>query len=137
VLVFSLKRGDAFYVGGRRVELVEFDQDGADLLAEGEEFRCGNQLSELFPDVQVSAGERREHAVRIAVEAPLEIKVLREKLYLKTQKSQARPKPKKIYTRAIGCSFCQGSMTWCVDGRDVPCPAAQNPALPLCCDRVE
>jgi sRNA-binding carbon storage regulator CsrA len=145
VLVFSLQRGESFYVGDQRVKLLDFDGRSALLKTQGEKFRCPNHLTELpgaGPDVQVSAGQRTDRSIRIGIQAPYEIKVLRERLYLKDQQDK-RPAPsrhsgkaRRLYADAMECTLCRGTMLVKQDddGEEVtlPCPRKQNRTLPLC-----
>lgn len=138
MLVFSLRRGESFYVGDQRVQLVDFDGEAATLKTEGARFRCPNQPIELpgQVDVQVSAGLRQEQAIRIGIKAPLDIKILRERLYRRAQAELMpdRPtRPNRHFAKAINCTACRGIMRIQMsDGVWVKCPAAQDPNLPIC-----
>ncbi len=144
MLVFSLQRGESFYVADQRVRLLDFDGEAAQLKTEGAEFHCPNHLVDLpgAEGVQVSAGQRSDRSIRIGIQAPFEIKVLRERLYLKdrAEKDAGRPrynKARKVYADAMHCRLCRGTMLvrhTDEDGQEVvlPCPRKQNPVLPVC-----
>lgn len=85
--------------------------------------------------VVVTSGRRLSHAIGICISAPLDIKILRERLYLKAQEGVLpdRPRrPNRHYAKAMGCR-CRGIMKLKMhDGVWVDCPAAQDQALPIC-----
>lgn len=145
MLVFSLHRGESFYVGDQRVKLLDFDGRHAFLKTRGERFRCPNHLVHLpgAPlDVQVSAGQRTDRSVRICIQAPFEVKVLRERLYLKvglekTAARKRRKEAKRFYADAMECVLCRGTMLVRHTDEDgtkliLPCPRLQNRDLPVC-----
>lgn len=144
MLVFSLQRGESFYVGDQRVKLLDFDGRHALLKTGGEEFRCPNHLEDLpgAEHVQVSAGQRTDRSIRIGIQAPYEIKVLRERLYLKDRLEKTagrarRKEGKRVFADAMGCVLCRGTMLvkqTDEEGHKVilPCPRQQNRDLPLC-----
>lgn len=90
-LVIGLKEEDAFYVGDVRVEV--------DRILNPKKFRLkvtgpvdqmfmidDTRSTEIMPQVMVSAGLSRDHwMVRAVIDAPRNIKILREKLYVKPQ----------------------------------------------------
>ena len=144
MLVFSLHRGESFYVSDLRVELVDFDAAGAVVRVKRKQFRVPNHLVDLpgADGVRVSAGQRGEAAIRIGIEAPLEVKVLRERLYLRSQEGKVprRRGPRRVHLAAADCTICRGTMLIKqTDEEDrtveLPCPKAQNPALPICSDQ--
>ncbi|MEE8536886.1 MAG: hypothetical protein V3S71_02690, partial [Acidobacteriota bacterium] len=83
----------------QRVKLLDFNGESALLKIAGKRFRCPNHLVDLpgAENVQVSAGQRTDRSVRIGIQAPIEIKVLRERLYLKDrlEKTAGRKRPKE------------------------------------------
>lgn len=138
MLVFSLRRGQAFYVRDQRVQLLSFDGARARVRTLGRALDLTGDPVELpgQPRVRVSVGRRQDGAVRVGVDAPLEIKVLRERLYLAAQAGH-RPEPRgarRHHARAMGCRLCRGTMTCAApdDGREIPCPAAADPSLTVC-----
>ncbi len=135
MLVFSLRRGEAFYIQDTRVQLIDFTEVCAVLAIGKRTFRCENHLTEILPSVRVSAGLRQERAIRIGIEAPFEIKILREKLYRAARAACPEPPPKRprrYFAGAMDCRTCRGTMrVQQHDGTWVPCPAAQA-GLPIC-----
>jgi len=137
VLVFSLRRGESFYVGDQRVKLIDFDGNRAVMRTLGRNFFCYNEPEPLpdTADVRVSAGQRQESAIRIGIEAPMRIKILRERLYRRTHRDGQldRKEPNRFYAKAMSCRSCHGSMKVKMhDGIWVSCPALQDQALPIC-----
>ena len=137
MLVFSLRRGESFYVGDQRVKLIDFDGTQAVMKTLGKTFSCSNQ-PQLLPDtddVRVSAGQRQESAIRIGIEAPIRIKILRERLYRRIHRDGQldRNDPNRFYSKAMNCRSCRGTMKVKMhDGIWVACPALQDQTLPVC-----
>ncbi len=144
MLVFSLQRGESFYVSDQRVKLLDFDGRHARLKTVGGEFRCPNHLIDLpgQDQVQVSAGQRTDRSIRIGIQAPYEIKVLRERLYLKDRLEKGagrarRKEGKRFFAGAMECQLCRGTMLVRHTDEEgtkliLPCPRMQDRALPLC-----
>lgn len=145
MLVFSLRPGESFYVGDLRVQLLEVSRSGAACLRSGVAqlwLRIEDGLTcafEELPDgVSVCVGRRQGTGVRVGVEAPPDVKVLREALYRKQRQSRRPNKPegpaRRIHRRAAACRECRGTMQVRQGDRMVPCPAAMNSGLPPCCE---
>lgn len=139
MLVFSLKRGESFYVGDQRVKLIDYDGSIAVLSTKGERFRCPNRPVKLPGQsaVKISAGARQESSIRVGIEAPLEVKILRERLYRRAHPAPSHEsRPNRYHKRALGCATCSGTMKIKMhDGVWVDCPAAQDRTLPICDER--
>lgn len=92
MLVFSLRLGQAFYVGDTRVELASVNRQGVTL-------RVGADLAVPWfdmLDLPGCAGVRVcakpvGGQIRVGVEAPLEIKILRERLYEASRQGRREP----------------------------------------------
>ncbi len=145
MLVFSLRRGESFYVGHQRVQLLDYSSDHATLTTQGASFRCEGIPMALpgEPRATVSVGARGENSIRIGIQAPLDIKVLRERLYLVDKKAKvkrsAEPRP-RVYSQAASCLLCRGTMLLPIqdEGRTVMvrCPKSQNSTLAVCSSKM-
>lgn len=87
-LVLSVKEDGVFYVGDTPVRVVNIqDSLRFDVRVETPYMNHVYKISEtkaveILPDVKVSAGKNgSEHAVKIVIEAPKNIRILRERLY--------------------------------------------------------
>lgn len=139
MLVFSLRRGEAFYVQDLRVELVSFTGAEACFRVNGDRFWIEDgELHHLLNwpahkgQVRIGVGKRQESSVRVAVDAPTEVKVLREKLYRAQPRKPEPRRPNRHFARAVGCLTCRGTMRVRQGSEWVPCEAAQDAALPIC-----
>lgn len=84
-LVLSMKRGDGFWVGGKRIELEEIEDEKLFWLrVDGKRLRITDQEArEVVPDVLVSSGGYYSCGmVRIAITAPRSIEILRDERYM-------------------------------------------------------
>jgi Carbon storage regulator (could also regulate swarming and quorum sensing) len=90
-LVLSLKQGDDFWVGNRQV-VVSRIQDAKKfwLSIDGKEFEIvDTHATEILPDVFVASGDFFKYGmVRVAIDAPREIEILRGDRYRARQREK-------------------------------------------------
>lgn len=94
-LVLSLKEGDDFWVNGQQVVIDQIENgskfavrvDGSDRPKEITDAKA----REVFPDVFVSAGGFYKYGmVRVVIEAPRSIEILRGDRYRKQQRARSK-----------------------------------------------
>jgi len=80
-LILTLREGEAFYADTRRVTLAKIvDREHVRVSVGDRAYDVGTDCStEVLPGVYVSVGSRGQaHMVRLAIEAPRSIRLLRE-----------------------------------------------------------
>lgn len=98
MLVFTMRPGQAFYVGDQRVDLMRADPDEVTIRTCGVRiaFEYDDGMHDLpspggyHRDIQVCA-RRAGNAVRIGVQAPVSVKILREALYGRARAGMREP----------------------------------------------
>lgn len=128
MLVLSLALGAALYVGDVRVVLVRCDGGSATLKVGGHEFVVGDRPTRVpgLQDVRMVVRRAAGGRIRIGVQAPIEVKVLRERLYLEDLVARTEPRPpNRFFAWAVRCRTCRGRMmVKDQTGRWVPCRSA-------------
>lgn len=100
-LVLSLKEGDDFYVAGERIVLEKVASSSdfqVRVESAGRSFRVTDaEAEEILPDVYVSAGDHQQPGlVRIAIEAPMNILILRGDKYRSRSEDSGKEIPREL-----------------------------------------
>ena len=97
-LVLSLGEAQDFFIADERFVIEEIYDDASFLLTReqgGKSFEVTNKsVAEIMPDVLASSGGfQASGVVRIALDAPREIRILRGDLYRRHQSNEVRDHP--------------------------------------------
>lgn len=114
-LILTLRKGHDFYVGGRRI-VVGRIYSGVNFAVKNDEDKVFNvgedEWTEVYPGVALQAAIPRDQfspAVRVAIEAPEEKKILRGEVYRATKRPTCDScKGKGVLTQMVLHNACDG-----------------------------